>query len=150
LRLDPAGSLSAGVESRRNYKASSGQGKKDILHPCRVYGEEDLSAVQSYPQWLDVELWNEYVEQRKKDKKAMSPRSERDRMARLYALKASGHDPNLSLAEALNGHWLDFYAPQDKSIATGRLPDYKPEEHKASAPPAGWAGDLKAKIRRVA
>ena len=68
------------------------------------------------PAWIDAELWAEYVQQRKKDKKAMSPRSERERLARLYELKAAGHDPNKSLSEALNGHWLDFYEPQDKSI----------------------------------
>lgn len=69
------------------------------------------------PAWIDAELWAEYVTQRRKDKKAMSPRSERDRLARLYELHAAGHDPNTSLADALNGHWLDFYEPQDKSIA---------------------------------
>ena len=68
------------------------------------------------PAWLDPELWTEYVQQRKKDKKEMSPRSARDRLARLYALKEAGHDPNACIAEALNGHWLDFYAPQDKAI----------------------------------
>lgn len=69
------------------------------------------------PAWIDAELWHEYVQQRKKDKKAMSPRSERERLARLYELKAAGHDPNRSISEALNGHWLDFYEPQDKSIS---------------------------------
>lgn len=68
------------------------------------------------PAWIDAELWAEYVQQRKKDKKAMSPRSERERLARLYELKAAGHDPNKCLSEALNGHWLDFYAVQDKTI----------------------------------
>ena len=69
------------------------------------------------PAWIDAELWKEYVQQRKKDKKEMSPRSARERLARLYELKAAGHDPNKSLSEALNGHWLDFYIPQDKTIA---------------------------------
>lgn len=74
------------------------------------------------PAWIDVELWQEYVQQRKKDKKAMSPRSERERLARLYELKAAGHDPNKCISEALNGHWLDFYEPQDKSITKAAAP----------------------------
>ena len=69
------------------------------------------------PEWIDAELWDEYAQQRKKDKKAMSPRSERDRLARLYELKAAGHDPMVSLADALYHHWLDFYEPVDKSIS---------------------------------
>lgn len=69
------------------------------------------------PSWLDAELWQEYIAQRKKDRKEMSPRSERARLARLYELKAAGHDPNQSLEEALNGHWLDFYEPRDKAIS---------------------------------
>ena len=71
----------------------------------------------SLPEWIDAELWDEYVAQRKKDKKAMSPRSERDRLARLYALKAAGYDPNACIAEALNYHWLEFYEPKDKAIS---------------------------------
>lgn len=68
------------------------------------------------PEWIDAELWDEYVAQRKADRKAMSPRSARERLARLYDLRAAGHDPNEAIKEALNGHWLDFYVPRDKTI----------------------------------
>jgi hypothetical protein len=68
------------------------------------------------PAWIDADLWTEYVQQRKKDKKEMGPTATRQRLKRLYELKASGHDPNACIEEALNGHWLDFYAPQGKEI----------------------------------
>lgn len=68
------------------------------------------------PSWLDPELWAEYVAQRKKDKKEMTPRSVKARLERLCALRAAGYDPNHCIEEALNGHWLDFYAPRDKKI----------------------------------
>ena len=77
------------------------------------------------PPWVDPELWAEYVAQRIKDRKAMSPRSERDRIVRLQAIKDAGHDPNAAIAEAINGHWLEFYAPRDKSIE--RRAGYDPE-----------------------
>jgi hypothetical protein len=68
------------------------------------------------PHWVDPEAWAEYVDQRKRDKKALTPRSAKQRLARLYELKAAGHDPNACIDEAINGHWLDFYAPKDKPI----------------------------------
>ena len=68
------------------------------------------------PHWVDPEAWAEYVDQRKRDKKALTPRSAKQRLARLYELKAAGYDPNACIDEAINGHWLDFYAPKDKPI----------------------------------
>ena len=68
------------------------------------------------PEYIDADLWAEYVQQRKKDKKEMSPRSQLGRIKRLMELKAAGHDPNACIEEALNAHWLDFYVPRDKSI----------------------------------
>lgn len=71
------------------------------------------------PQWITGEVrdaWDEYVSQRAKDKKAMTPRSMVARVRRLQELKNAGHDPLQCLDEAINGHWLDFYAPRDKPI----------------------------------
>jgi len=68
------------------------------------------------PAWINADLWAEYVQQRKKDKKEMGPTATAQRLKRLYELKAAGHDPNACIEEALNGHWLDFYAPQGKEI----------------------------------
>ena len=70
----------------------------------------------SLPAYIDADLWAEYVQQRKKDKKEMSPRSALGRIKRLAELKAAGHDPNACIEEALNAHWLDFYVPRDKAI----------------------------------
>ena len=68
------------------------------------------------PAYIDADLWAEYVQQRKKDKKEMSPRSELGRLKRLIELKDAGHCPNACIEEALNAHWLDFYVPRDKAI----------------------------------
>lgn len=71
------------------------------------------------PQWItgDIrEAWDEYVQVRIKDKKAMTPRSMVARIKRLQELKDAGHDPIQCLDEAINGHWLDFYAPREKTI----------------------------------
>jgi len=103
------------------------------------------------PDYIDPELWAEYVQQRKRDRKEMSPRSRRDRIMRLVALHEAGHDANACLAEALNGHWLDFYVPKDKSIApvaktaveaTKRMLDER--ERTAAPAPASVLAQLKA------
>lgn len=71
------------------------------------------------PIWLTgevLEAWEEYVAQRKRDKKPMTPRSMKGRLDRLEALIQAGHDPVQCIDEAINAHWLDFYAPKDKTI----------------------------------
>ena len=71
------------------------------------------------PTWMRGEIaeaWEEYIAQRKKDKKEMTPRSMRGRIKRLDELRSAGHDPLQCLDEAINAHWLDFYAPKDKCI----------------------------------
>ena len=64
-----------------------------------------------------LDAWHEYVAQRAKDKKAMTLRSMLARVKRLQELKDAGHDPLHCLDEAINGHWLDFYEPKDKTIS---------------------------------
>lgn len=71
------------------------------------------------PMWITGELreaWDEYVAIRINDKRAMTPRSMVARIKRLQELKDAGHDPLQCLDEAINGHWLDFYAPREKAI----------------------------------
>ena len=106
------------------------------------------------PSWMSgeiLEAWGEYVTQRIKDKKAMTPRSMVARIKRLQELKDAGHDPLHCLDEAINGHWLDFYCPKDKPIeaAAGsdadRTAKYLAERDKGwVAPPA----ELKNVVRQ--
>lgn len=103
------------------------------------------------PGYIDPEAWAGFEEMRKLIRKPMTDRARKLVVYELDRLKRAGHCPNASLDQSTLHNWADVYAPQDKSTpASGRLPDYKPEEHKASAPPAGWAKDVKARLRRVA
>jgi hypothetical protein len=71
------------------------------------------------PTWMSGEMviaWEDYISQRVKDRKAMTLRSAAGRLKRLQDLRDAGHDPMQCLEEAINGHWLDFYAPKDKPI----------------------------------
>lgn len=109
--------------------ASAGSGKEasQVLPPLgTLWRTRKVQKLDSLPSWIDSELWAEYVAQRKKDKKEMSPRSALGRIKRLYEIKAAGHDPNAAIEEALNGHWLDFYAPVAKQIE--RAPTTAAEE----------------------
>lgn len=108
------------------------------------------------PEWVDREAWDEYVAQRRADKKALTLRSAKQRLARLYELKAAGHDPNACIDEAINGHWLDFYAPKDKQIqraataGTGELQRYEAEPRRGPTPEeAERLRALQQRLRRV-
>lgn len=109
------------------------------------------------PQWINGEVreaWDEYVAQRIKDKKAMTPRSMVARLKRLQDLKDAGYDPLQCLDEAINGHWLDFYAPREKRIESAApvqtnqwLKEHANREY--TAPPPELK-ELAKKLRRVA
>ena len=105
------------------------------------------------PTWMSCEMamaWEDYISQRVKDRKAMTLRSAAGRLKRLQELKDAGHDPMQCLEEAINGHWLDFYAPKDKPIerkagAAGPDPELQRLNERArtaTKPPPG--------LRRVA
>ena len=90
------------------------------------------------PPWVDAELWSEYVAQRKKDKKEMSPRSEKERLARLDRIRAAGHDPNQSILDALNGHWLDFYEPRELELTVKRSSEAEKTAQMLAEQSTGW------------
>lgn len=90
------------------------------------------------PEWIDREAWDEYVAMRIKDKKPMTPRSAKARLARLMEFRAKGHDVTAIIDEAINGHWLDFYEPKDKPITDKRQTRCEAlvemDKHKAEPP----------------
>lgn len=105
------------------------------------------------PAWVDSELWDDYVRQRKADKKAMTPRSAAGRLKRLVALRDAGHDPNACIEEALNAHWLDFYAPRDKTIerANGKAADTTRDylEAEKARPVVAPPANIRALVRGI-
>lgn len=68
------------------------------------------------PDWVPVDLWEAYVAQRKKDRKALCTATAARRLAELTAWKNAGHDPATVIEEALNGHWLKFYEPREVEV----------------------------------
>ena len=90
--------------------------------------------METLPIWIVGEIaeaWLEYVDQRRKDKKAMTPRSMLQRIKRLQELKDAGYDPLECLDQSINCHYLDFYPPKDKSITKIN-----------GKPDRAWADDL--------
>lgn len=82
------------------------------------------------PSWVPQELWDEYVKQRKKDKKEMSLTSAKGRLKRLYELREAGHDVTQCMEEAINGHWLDFYEPREKPIQKTASAAYEEDQRR--------------------
>jgi hypothetical protein len=117
------------------------------------------SEVIPLPQWITGEIreaWDEYVSLRIRDKKAMTPRSMVARVKRLQALKDAGHDPLQCLDEAINGHWLDFYAPREKSIeinpssqAERTAEELRKRDERGFTAPPPELREIANKIRRV-
>ena len=66
-----------------------------------------------YPDWLDVDLWSEYVEHRKEIKRPMSERAERMALRKLKRLIDSGGDQNEILENAVMNGWQGLFMPDN-------------------------------------
>lgn len=66
------------------------------------------------PDWVDVELWNEWIAYRREDKKkAASARSQLMTLRKLERLVAQGYDANRLLEHAIEHEWQGVYASDE-------------------------------------
>lgn len=65
------------------------------------------------PPFIDPESWEDFVAMRKKIKKPLTERAAVRALAKLYALKEAGHDPNASLTQSADFYWQDLYEPKE-------------------------------------
>ena len=67
------------------------------------------------PQWLDLEIWDEFKKHRKKVKKPMTEFAEKKMLIKLGKLKDEGHDPNKLLEESLINGWQGVFEPKKQA-----------------------------------
>lgn len=100
------------------------------------------------PAYIDPEAWQAFLEVRQKLKAPNTDYAQKLLLVKLLKLKSDGHDPSEVLAASIVGGWKGLFPiKEDRTEASGKLPEYKPEPTQASKPP-GWFKDKH--IRRVA
>jgi hypothetical protein len=70
------------------------------------------NAHESLPEWLDVELWNDWLKVRVKQKAQNTPRAIAIILKKLTDWHKQGHNPNSLIETALVNGWKDCYLPR--------------------------------------
>jgi phage replication O-like protein O len=65
------------------------------------------------PEWLEKELWDDFIEHRKKLRKPMTKRAEDTIIKKLTWLKGLGHNPRHCLLTAIERGWLSVFEPKE-------------------------------------
>lgn len=72
------------------------------------------------PEWLDSELWQEWIAYRREDKKKpASDRSLRMTIKKLDKLRGQGYCPALLIEKAIEAEWQGIYAHDDCKADVG-------------------------------
>lgn len=69
------------------------------------------------PAWLPQELWDAFLEVRKKKKASPTAFAEGLILKELFKLRDKGHDPIACLEASIINEWLDVYPPAEKKAA---------------------------------
>lgn len=68
--------------------------------------------VNALPDWLDVDLWNDWLDSRKKLKAVNSERALAIILKKITAWQEQGHNPNSIIETSLVNGWKDCYLPK--------------------------------------
>lgn len=69
------------------------------------------------PAWIPQELWDAFLEVRKKKKASPTAFAEGLILKELFKLRDKGHDPIACLEASIINEWLDVYPPAEKKAA---------------------------------
>lgn len=85
--------------------------------------QEEYTRVNALPNWIDVGLWNEWLDSRKKLKAQNSPRALSIILKKLSEWKAQGFNPNTLIEKALVNGWKDCYPPKKTNTNRNSMDD---------------------------
>ena len=100
--------------------------------PKSPQGELDV------PEWLDVKVWNDFLDHRKEMKKKMSVKAMKLMIKKLGNAKSDGHNPNVLLEESICNGWQGVFPGKSKAI----LKPIPPEQNRTAAEPVLGGGTV--------
>lgn len=75
--------------------------------------QQPTKAPPELPEWVDRELWFDFLEHRNKLRKPMTRKAEEILIKKLKWLKEQGHNPKHLLMTAIERGWLTVFEPKD-------------------------------------
>ncbi len=77
------------------------------------------------PEWLDAELWAEFLLHRKTLKKPMTDYAQGLAFKTLERVRAAGHDPRASIEQSIFNGWQGLFEPRTVEIKSAAQSDYE-------------------------
>lgn len=83
-----------------------------VPEPIKKVQVPSAVAVIDLPEWIDREVWNAYLEMRKKKRAVPTDRALKGILTQLGIFRNKGHDPNAVLDTSIRSNWTDVYEPK--------------------------------------
>lgn len=77
------------------------------------------------PEWLDADLWAEFVLHRKTLKKPMTDFAQGLAFKTLERVRTAGHDPRASIEQSIFNGWQGLFEPRAVEIKSAAQTDYQ-------------------------
>jgi hypothetical protein len=83
------------------------------------------TAPVTLPDWLDADLWREFLAHRKTLKKPMTDYAQSLAFKLLQRMKDAGHDPRDSIEQSIFNGWQGLFEPRAVEIKSAAQTDYE-------------------------
>lgn len=87
--------------------------------PSNKKKEKDIGSTFVAPPWVDQQLWNDFLEMRKKIKKPATDRAKQLLVTELLKLVQMGYTQEEIIGNSIKNCWQDFYAPKNSGGSRG-------------------------------
>ena len=99
------------------YSISNTSSTNEFKHPnntLRAVFKKTKTADFDLPDWINSEIWKEFMAVRKQRKAVNSPRAFKLLITELEKLRARGEDPNACIEQSIVNAWKDVYPKNSK------------------------------------
>ena len=84
-------------------------GDKQTELPNKDKKDKKEKNIITYPDWLDMNVWNEYKKYRQTGKNKFTPYAQKLAIKKLLKLKESGNDPNEVICRSMECGWTGLF-----------------------------------------
>ena len=96
------------------------------------------------PEWLDAELWTDFIGSRKQSKKPMTEIAKKRMLMKLERWNAKGININECLERSIINGWQDIYEPESKpNSANSYIQSIFAGGYRLDVPAPGTAGPIR-------
>jgi hypothetical protein len=115
-QFSPAAESASGEKQQEHAAKSAGHEPVTVKPKGLTEPVKESAARPSLPEWLDPDLWTEWVDYRqKRDKKNATEYSKRIWLRDMTAVRDAGLDVRQAVEASIGGNWSGIYLPKSKT-----------------------------------